>query len=218
MTWVDLTRPLDTESERSRSLPAPTIEPLRDVGADEVNVAWLSMPTHCGTHVDAPLHVLADGDPIDEVPLSRLTGEGVVLTVDCDEARPVGPADLQGPTPRPGDCVLCWFGWDVHAGTDRYHRYPWFSPDLTDWLLDREVGLVGTDTLSPDQPRELRAATVEDPYPAHRALLGAGVPIVENLADLSTLAGQRVEVVCAPLPVRGGDGAPARVLARPLED
>ena len=70
------------------------------------------------------------------------------------------------------------------------------------------------DTLSPDEPRATREG---DPYPVHRRLLGAGIPVVENLADSSALVGERVEVTCAPLKLRGGDGAPCRVFARPLD-
>jgi kynurenine formamidase len=196
--YVDLTRTFDTAAEHSLALPAPTVEPLADVGRDEVNVDLLTTPTHCGTHVDAPRHVLAEGPTIDEVPLSRLTGEGVVLPVE-------------------GDVVLFSFGWERFTGTEAYHEYPWLAGDLLEWLLAREVTLVGVDTLSPDQPRSLRESTVEDPYPVHRALLRAGIPIVENIADPSRFAGERIEVVCAPLKLRGSDGAPARVLVRTLD-
>jgi len=48
--------------------------------------------------------------------------------------------------------------------------------------------------------------------------LGNGVLIAEHLADLTRVSGHRVDVVCAPLPIRGGDGAPSRVLARIADD
>ena len=150
-------------------------------------------------------------------PLSRLVTEGVVVGVDVDEARPVDVDDLRGfDALRRGDAALFSFGWAVHAGTDRYHRYPWLSTDLADRLVERDVALVAMDTLSPDQPRTLRGA--DDPYPVHRQLLGAGVPVVENLAESEEFVGERVEVVCLPLKLRGGDGAPARVLVRRLGD
>lgn len=215
--WTDLTRPFDADAEHSLALPDPRVETLGEVGSDGANVQRVTFPTHSGTHVDAPLHVVADGATVDETPLSRLVTEGVVVGVDADEARPVDAADLRGfDQVREGDAVLFAFGWAAHAGTDRYHRYPWLSVDLADRMVERAVGLVAMDTLSPDQPRSLRGDA--DPYPVHRRLLGAGVPVVENLAELGELVGERVEVVCLPLKLRGGDGAPARVLARRLGD
>ena len=67
--------------------------------------------------------------------------------------------------------------------------------------------LVGIDTLS------IEAVTRD--YPVHRTLLGAGVVIVEGL-DLSAAAPGPYQLVCLPLRIAGGDGAPARaVLIRP---
>jgi arylformamidase len=50
-------------------------------------------------------------------------------------------------------------------------------------------------------------------FPAHHALLGAGVVIVEGL-DLSQVEPGEYELTCLPLKVAGGDGAPARVILR----
>ena len=215
--WTDLTRPFDADAEHSLALPDPRVETLGDVEADGANVQRVTFPTHSGTHVDAPLHVVAGGSTVDETPLSRLITEGVVLGVDAQDARPVGVADLRGfDGLRAGEAALFSFGWAERAGTERYHRYPWFSTDLADRLVERDVALVAMDTLSPDQPRALSGE--DDPYPVHRRLLGAGVPVVENLAAPAEFVGERVEVVCLPLRLRGGDGAPARVVVRRLGD
>ena len=50
-------------------------------------------------------------------------------------------------------------------------------------------------------------------YPVHRALLGAGMVILENLAGLGPLAGQAVELIALPMKYVGADGAPVRVVA-----
>lgn len=215
--WTDLTRPFDADAEHSLALPDPRIETLGEVGEGSTNVQRVTFPTHSGTHVDAPRHVLVGGPTIDETPLSRLVTEGVVIGVDAGEARPVDVEDLRGVDRlQEGDAALFSFGWATHAGTERYHRYPWFSTDLADRLVERDVALVAMDTLSPDQPRSLRGD--DDPYPVHRRLLGAGVPVVENLAEFGEFVGERVEVVCLPLRLRGGDGAPARIIVRRIGD
>jgi kynurenine formamidase len=215
--WTDLTRPFDEGAEHSLALEDPRVETIAAVGESGANVQRVTFPTHAGTHVDAPLHVLPDGATVDETPLSRLVTEGAVVGVDVTAARPVDAADLRGfDELRDGDAALFSFGWAGHAGTDRYHRYPWLSTDLADRLVERDVALVAMDTLSPDEPRRLRGEG--DPYPVHRRLLGAGIPVVENLADPVAFVGERVEVVCLPLRLRGGDGALARVLARRLRE
>jgi arylformamidase len=70
------------------------------------------------------------------------------------------------------------------------------------------VRLVGTDTLSIEPAG---SGVPEDAYPVHRILLGAGVVIVEGL-DLSGAPAGSYELVCLPLRIAGGDGAPARAV------
>ena len=80
------------------------------------------------------------------------------------------------------------------------------TADGAGWLVERGVRLVGADTLS------IEPAT--DSYPVHRLLLGAGVVIVEGL-DLRAVGAGPYQLVCLPLRVAGGDGAPARAVLIP---
>jgi kynurenine formamidase len=215
--FIDLTRPFDTDAEHSLSLPDPEIASHATVTHDGVSVQCVNFPTHVGTHVDAPSHIISSGATVDEYSLSQLTGEGVVIGVDVNESRAINRTDLRGVEAlREGDAVLLSFEWASFAGTTQYHRYPWCSTDLADWLLKYKCRLLGMDTLSPDEPRASRDSTTVQ-YPVHRRFLSQDVPIVENLADPSALIGERVEVVCAPLHLCGGDGAPCRVFVRPLD-
>ena len=74
--------------------------------------------------------------------------------------------------------------------------------------------LLAVDTPTPDLPLDRRAPDFT--WPVHRTLLGHGILIAEQLANLRALSGRRVEFVFAPLPIAGSDGSPARVLARPI--
>lgn len=76
------------------------------------------------------------------------------------------------------------------------------------YLVECGVALVGVDDLSV-------GGFLADGEATHRALLEAGVAIVEGL-DLGGVAPGRYELVCLPLPLAGSDGAPARALLRPL--
>jgi arylformamidase len=76
------------------------------------------------------------------------------------------------------------------------------------WLVEQDVPLVGVDYLSVDR--------YDSPdQPAHYALLGNGVLVVENL-DLSSVEPGRYEMVALPLKIAGCEGSPARVVIRPL--
>jgi kynurenine formamidase len=213
--WVDLTQPFDADAPHSAALPAPEFETLSDVATDGVNAQWFGTPTHVGTHVDAPRHMVEGGATIDDLPLARFTGEGVVLDVARDEPDPVTVADLAAAdgAVEAGDIVVVRTGWGERYGDDDYGRYPWLADEVATWLLEREVHLLAVDTPSPDRPRELRPDDW-DAYPIHRALLPEGVPIAEHLRVPASLAGDRVELQAFPLRLRGGDGAPARVVAR----
>jgi len=63
--------------------------------------------------------------------------------------------------------------------------------------------LVGIDYLS--------ISSYDDLMPPHRTLLGAGVIVVEGL-DLRGVAPSTYQLVCLPLKLVGGDGAPARAI------
>ncbi|WP_246985135.1 cyclase family protein [Halorientalis marina] len=219
--WVDLTQPFDENAPHSAALPAPEFETLHDVAEEGVNAQWLGTPTHVGTHVDAPRHMVDGGATIDDLPLSRFAGEGVVLDVRRDEPEPISVTDIEAAERetsaagvRPDDIVVLRTGWGDRYGADGYERYPWLADDVGEWLLERGIKLLAVDTPSPDRPRAMRPDGW-DAYPIHRALLPAGVPIAEHLSIPAALTGTRPEVFGFPLRLRGGDGAPARFVARP---
>jgi kynurenine formamidase len=184
--------------------------------ADPLNVTRVDLVVHVATHVDAPRHFLLDGPAMEAVPLDRLMGPGVVLRL---EQRPNGiieADDLARATPRiePGDIVAINTGWATRWGTPDWDHQPSLSLDAAHWLVERRVKLLAVDTPTPDLPLERRPPNFT--WPVHHLLLGHGTLIAEQLANLHTVSGQRVEFLFAPLPIAGSDGSPARVLARPV--
>lgn len=93
-----------------------------------------------------------------------------------------------------------------------YERYSWLSNEVAEWLLARDVPLVGVDTPSPDRPRAFRPEGWTA-YPVHRTLLERDVLIAENLA-LGDVAGERVTLYGFPMKIQDGDGALARFVAQ----
>ena len=80
--WVDLTHPFSTSVPRSAMFPPPRFSYFAQMPEKPLNVTHMETIVHMGTHVDAPRHFYADGPGMDEIPIERMTGEGVVIRLD----------------------------------------------------------------------------------------------------------------------------------------
>ena len=161
---------------------------VASIESDGYRATRLEVGTHSGTHVDAPAHLLPDGLPIDALPLDLWIGPAVL--VDAENLDPAHPPEIER-------LIL--------AGCADGLSLEWARR-----LARSNVRLVGLDGPSLDAPgsRDL---------PCHRALLGAGVVLVENLRLAGVPRGKGT-LYCLPLAVGAGDGAPARVLWRPRSE
>ena len=189
---IDISLPIGADTPVWPGDPPVVVEPVTRVEAGDIaGVSRLSLGTHTGTHVDPPAHFLPGATTVDALPLDVLVGPAVVAGVP---AGPIDRASLESLGLADGSTrVLLKTG--AADGT--------LTTDGARCLVERAVRLVGIDTLS------IEAAT--DDYPVHRILLGAGVVIVEGL-DLAAAPPGPYELVCLPLRIVGGDGAPARAV------
>ncbi len=215
--WHDLTHRLHENIPVPKIFPKPSFERVLNLGPDILNVTRIDMVCHLGTHIDAPAHVLIDGPTMHDIPEHYFHGSGVVWPIQVSERSAITAHDLEGAQPaiNPGDILLLSTGWAKKFGQPSYFDNPYLAADAVDWILAHQIKWVGIDFVSPELPFALRPDGFD--YPVHRALMSKGVLIVENLADCSMLAGQRVEVVCGALNIEQADGAPARIFARTAE-
>lgn len=213
--WIDLSQPFSGDMPHSEALPSPEFETLREVEEERINIQYYSVPTHIGTHVDAPKHFIEGGKSIDELALDRFAGEGVFLDVAKEEPAEITVEDVESAegTVQEDDIVLLSTGWEDKYGTPEYDPHPWLSVDLAEWFVDRGVKLIAVDNITPDIPGPHRPEGWME-FPVHRTLLGEGVLIAEHLRNLAPHTGQRMEVQGFPTKIKGGDGAPARFVAR----
>lgn len=217
--WHDLTHPLDADVPRVSLFPVPVFEQVMRMPKNALNVTRMEMIVHIGTHIDAPRHFFLDGPALEAVPIERITGRGIVWRVEAGDAEAIEPSHLAGLEARlrPGDILFLNTGWHHHVGTQRYDDdHPVLSPATADWIVDHGVKLLGMDTPTPDQSLARRQPGFD--YPVHKRLLGNGVLVAEHLANLDPLTGKTVEIVCGGLPIVGGDGSPARIIAREIAE
>ena len=209
---ADLSQPLYEGMPHATTIPAPRFETVRTMHDHGLRCMQLTLPTHCGTHLDAPSHFITDGGTLDDVAASSLIGPAVCVEVDVPAGEQITVADLRSAANiAPGSALLVRTGWDERYGQEDYGHHPYLAVAAAQWIAAAGVRLVGVDTVTPEMPGKLRPAGY--PCPVHTTLLGAGVLIVENL-DLRPVAGRSCTLFVGALRVRGADGAPARVLAQ----
>lgn len=172
------------------------------------NTSRLVLGSHGGTHIDPPYHFLAQGMRADAIPLDILLGPAQLY--DLGEAAAVGEAELKALSIPPGTTRLLFKTrnsslWAFPLGRPTFRRdFTYLTGGGARWLVSQGARLVGWDYLSLEQ---WGAGVAE----AHLALLEAGVVIVEGL-DLRQVAPGEYTLLCLPLKIKDGDGAPARVV------
>jgi arylformamidase len=165
---------------------------------------------HTSTHVDSPAHFFEGSMTIDQVPLRRYVGPGMVL--DFTKKPPpkyeISKKDIldgfraTGETPRAGSIVLFYTGYSDKSGAE-WLEHPSLGDEASRYLVELQVNAVGFDAPSPDHP----------PFPAHKTLLPQTIGVYENLTNLDKLVGKKFFFVGAPLRLAGGSASPVRALA-----
>ncbi len=88
---------------------------------------------------------------------------------------------------------------------------PGVSVECARWLAhDTPIIGIGVETVGTDAGA---AHSFDPPFPCHTFVLGAGKYGLTQLANLELLPAAEAMLVVAPLPIVGGSGSPARVLA-----
>jgi len=204
-------------------------------------LAWkINTVMHTGTHMNAPLHMVQRAADLARIPVDRLFGNGVVLSIPKKSYEVITAKDLESAASevQQGDIVVIVTGWH-HKYSDALEYYgesPGLSKDAGQWLVQKDCKLVGVDTPQIDHPlatslgphrggplmnrlvESYQKTTGLDPqkeHPhwniAHRTLLGADIPTIEQVGgDVDVLLGKRVTLVATPWKFEYGDACPVR--------
>jgi len=209
-TLIDVSVPISPHLPTWPGDPPIRIEPAKRIArGDAANVSLVSLGNHAGTHVDPPSHFIEGAPGVDELDPDVLVGPAWVAEL-LQATAEIAAADLEGAGIPDGVERLLLKTSNSGAlrpGAAIRDRFACLSVGAARWVVARGIRLVGVDYLSverPDAPRE---------HPVHRTLLTAAVVIVEGL-DLSDAVAGACELLCLPMKIARGDGAPARVFLR----
>lgn len=208
----DVTVPFGPNVPGWPTQPPARVEPHNRIAqGDAANVSLVTISSHAGTHVDALWHFIDDGAKLLEIPVERWLGPCHAAHIPDDVAQ-IDVAHLEAANIPVGTERLLlrtrnsrmWEGWDGVADVPFREDYVGVLPAAAKWLVQRGIRLVGIDSLSIGTYGQANVET-------HQTLLGNGVVVIE-LLDLREIAPGPYELICLPLKLAIGDGAPARVL------
>lgn len=185
------------------------VEAISTVVANGAAVSRLCLGTHTGTHVDPPSHFIEGGASAHEIPLDAMIGPCVVRRFDEQfeiTVEQLKQANIPGGTTR---LLLATPSSALWASPLFHTDYTGLSLLGAEWCIRRGIRLIGIDYLSIEQ---VKSSTT---WNTHKTLLGAGIVILEGL-DLRAVPEGNYNLVCLPLLLEGGDGAPARAVLLPL--
>jgi arylformamidase len=183
----------------------------------------MRVSAHLGTHVDSPYHFVQDGQSIDQIPLDKVVGPCVKIDLR-NKLKPKGGITaamlddaLRSYAPDitfHDKILMVYTGWMNACGgyhNAAFYRDNWtLTVPATDLIIEKGFKAVAVDfpvdEALPGGPRPGDA-------PAHRNLLGHGIPLVENLVNMDQVRDKVFFFVGAPINLAGFDGAPARAFA-----
>jgi len=230
---IDLTHPFSSES-----IYWPTAEGFRlKTDAEGINEKGyyysaysFSAAEHGGTHMDAPVHFAQGMPAIDQIPLDRMMAAGILIDVRSRvstsrdyQVTEKDLADWERANGRiPDGCILMiQTGWgafypdkEKYLGTSRQGpaavselHFPGLHPEAAQWIVrNRKVSAIGIDTASIDYGQSQMFET-------HRILYEEGIFAIENVAYTEQLPAKGFEIIALPMKIRGGSGAPVRIVA-----
>jgi len=168
--------------------------------------------SHCGTHMDAPLHFGVTPQTIDQLPTERLIS--VAWIVNLTHLKPkeqILVSHLESITNdfEAGQSIILHTGWSKKLGTSSYRDdLPRISAELANWLGEKKVNILGVEP-----PSVADVNNIDEVTEIHQILMKHDIIIVEGLCNLEQITAPKITLLALPLKVEGGDGAPSRVLA-----
>lgn len=207
--YLDVSLTISPDLPQWPGSPPIELKRRRDMAqGHKANDSLLACGVHTGTHVDAPVHFLAHGTDVTQLPLDILIGPAVVVALP--DVAAITADILEGLNlPNTQRLLLRTRNSESWQRGERDFQpdFVALTADAARWVVQRGIRLIGVDYLSVQR--------FHDDHETHLVLLEAEVVIVEGL-NLAQAAPGNYELICLPLKLAGADGAPARAVLRSL--
>lgn len=200
--YVDISWPICTEMVQYKDVSVFGITQTKNFTDHGMFQSELHLSSHTGTHVDAPFHVAQEGKRSEH--LGVIMGPCKIL--DCTRVKNAITADdLRAYSIEEGDIILLKTSNSFLPATGPFeYQFVYVAASGAEYLARRRVRAVGIDYLGLER---------EQPgHPSHKALLSAGILVIEGLRLEQAQITEKYVVMCFPLRIMGIEAAPARVV------
>ncbi len=205
MKYIDVTLTLEPGMRGVDFSTAKTVE------KDGWNAKTLQLYSHCGTHVDAPVHFEVNKKTIDVLPPERFFTTCHIIHLEGIKPKmeiKISDLGIIKESIKKGEGLIFRTGWSRFVKESKYRdELPGISRELALWCVENGVSLVGVEPPSVADVNNLEKLTE-----IHRILLGGGIVIVEGLTNMDKITKSKVKLVAMPLKIKDGDGAPCRAV------
>lgn len=197
--YIDLSVTLNEQTPVYPGDPATKISPAGVLARDGWCDHYISVGTHVGTHIDAPMHMVKDGKSIDKFPPEKFIGQSRLVDLSRGGFEQVLDINMSK-----GEIILFYSGMSKKYHLPGYfEKYPVMSTEVAEYIAKNNVKMIGLDACSVDNAVD---------FPIHKILLSKEVLIIENLTNLDLLIGKKFKIYALPVNLQL-DGSPARVIA-----
>ncbi|MCP3030829.1 cyclase family protein [Halobacillus sp. A1] len=199
MKMIDITQPVYEGMPVYKNKPEKQPNFKRNTNG-HVTESRLEIDAHTGTHIDAPLHMVNDGDTFESISMNKLIGEAKVLDLTHVEDG-ITKADLESLTIEENDFLLLK---TKNSFEDDFNfEFIYLKEDGARYLAEKKIRGVGIDSLGIERS--------QPEHPTHKALFAADIIVIEGLR-LKDVGAKPYQMIAAPMKLIGTDASPARVV------
>ncbi|MGY5151281.1 MAG: cyclase family protein [Candidatus Nitrosopumilus sp. bin_6a] len=211
-------KPIDLSLSISESLPTfpgspkPQFITWSDINTDGYNLELLFLSSHTGTHLDAPFHFVKNGNKINQIPLDRLIGKGILIKLKKIKNSPITKSDItlfekkNGKIPKHSS-IFFYTEWQKNLKNDNYFtENPGLDSSSAKYLASKKTNLVGIDSPSIDLGKD-------ESFTVHKILSKNNILIVENLTNMNKIQSREFNFTILPLKLKDATGSPVRAVA-----
>lgn len=209
MKIIDLTHEICSDMPVFPGTEPPIIKRANTFEKDGFREAKITMYSHTGTHIDAPAHMLENGENLDDLGIDHFIGNAIVLDYSNLETHLI---DVQKLMPyedkiKKVEFIIIKTDWSKYWGEKRYFEdFPALTEEAADWLAKFSLKGIGIDAISIDSINSKS-------FSVHKILLSKKILIIENLTNLDSINDEFFVLSILPLKNMDADGSPVRAIA-----